>query len=466
MLKAHSKFFENLLLLADLAIVTACWLAAYAFRFFADPIPVRHGIPPLRPYVFLLLPMLLIWPVVFRAFGLYRPRRLGSRLGEVVDVAKACSTAVLAVTALTFFIRQFEFSRLVLLYFWILSIAGLCLMRGLFREILRLLRRRGYNVRYALLVGWGEVAEGVIRRLGEHPELGIQVRGCLLDPAADAPAPAGLPVLGGLEALPQLLQAQEIDHVFVALPLEAATRLPEVLKGLDQVPVEVWVVPDFSRYVTLRGGVEDLGGLAFISLQGSPVHGWGRVRKRGLDILVAGTLLIVLSPLFGLIALLVKLTSRGPILYRQERMGLDGRTFSMLKFRSMHIDAEAETGPVWARARDPRRTRLGAFLRTTSLDELPQLWNVFKGEMSLVGPRPERPVFIQEFRQRIPRYMLRHTVKAGMTGWAQVNGWRGDSCLEKRIEHDLYYIEHWSPWFDLKILWLTLWKGLVNRNAG
>jgi len=465
MLKKHSKFFESLLLLGDLAMVTACWLGAYAFRIYADPIPLVHGIPPVRPYLLLLLSMLLIWPVVFRGFGLYRPRRLGSHLAEIADIAKACSVAVLAVTALTFFIRQFEFSRLVLLYFWVLSIAGVSLMRGLFREGLRILRRQGYNLRHAVLVGWGEVAEQVIRRLGEHPELGIRLRGCVIDPAADARAPAGLPVLGDLDALPRLLREQAVDHVYIAIPLEAASRLPEVLKGLDEVPVDVRVVPDFLRYATLRGGVEELGGLAFISLQGSPVYGWDRVLKRGLDILVAGTLLLLLSPLFAAIAVLVRLTSRGPVLYGQERMGLDGQTFSMMKFRSMRVDAEEESGPVWARAGDQRRTRLGAFLRAVSLDELPQLWNVLKGEMSLVGPRPERPVFIEEFRKRIPKYMLRHKMKAGMTGWAQVNGWRGDTSLAKRIEFDLYYIEHWSLGFDLKILWLTLWNGLVNRNA-
>jgi exopolysaccharide biosynthesis polyprenyl glycosylphosphotransferase len=195
------------------------------------------------------------------------------------------------------------------------------------------------------------------------------------------------------------------------------------------------------------------------------VYGWDRVLKRGFDIVVAGALLGIASPVLAFIAVLIKITSRGPVLYRQERMGLDGGTFWMLKFRSMRVGAEEESGPVWAQAGDPRRTRLGALLRAMSLDELPQLWNVLKGEMSLVGPRPERPVFIEEFRQRIPKYMLRHMMKAGMTGWAQVNGWRGNTSLEKRIEYDLYYIENWSLWFDMKILVLTLWKGLVNRNA-
>ena len=465
MLKKHSKFFEQLLLLADLAVVTACWLAAYVFRFFADPIPAPRGIPPLQPYLVLLLTMFLIWPMVFRRFGLYRPRRIGSRLGEVKDIAKACSTAILVVTALTFFIRQFEFSRLVLLYFWLLSILGLSLMRGLFREGLRFLRRQGRNLRFGVVIGWGEAARTVVRRLEEHPELGIRLRGYFLDSAAGATAALDLPILGQLGDLPRFLRDEPVDYVFIALPLEAFHRLADVLKGLDDAPVDVWVVPDFSQYVSLKGGVEEMEGLAFIRLQGAPVYGWDFVLKRAFDVVVAGVLFLLLSPLLVVIALLVRFTSRGPVLYRQERMGLDGRVFRMLKFRSMREDAEQETGAVWAEAGDPRRTKLGALLRATSLDELPQLWNVLTGEMSLVGPRPERPVFIQEFRRRVPRYMLRHKVKAGITGWAQVNGWRGSTSLEKRIEYDLFYIEHWSLWFDLKILSLTLWNGVFNRNA-
>jgi Undecaprenyl-phosphate glucose phosphotransferase len=465
MLRKHSKFFESLLLLTDLATVAACWVAAYGFRFFLDPIPAPRGIPALKPYLVLLLPMLLIWPVVFRVFGLYRPRRIGTRLGEIADIAKACSVSVLLLTALTFFVREFEFSRLVLLYFWLLSTAGLSLVRGAFRESLRFVRRQGYNLRFAVLVGWGEVADEVVRRLGAHPELGIRLRGCFLDPAVGGAAPGGLPVLGPPDAVPRFLREKAVDHVFVALPLDASSRLPEVLNGLDDAIVDIRVVPDFSRYMNLRGGIEEFEGLPFICLQGSPVYGWDRLAKRSLDVVVSACLLVLLSPLLALIAALIRGTSPGPVFFRQERMGLDGRTFSMLKFRSMRADAEDETGPVWAQAGDARRTRAGAFLRTASLDELPQLWNVFKGEMSLVGPRPERPVFIKEFRQRVPRYMLRHTVKAGITGWAQVNGWRGNTSIEKRIEHDLYYIEHWSLLFDLKILWLTLWKGLVSRNA-
>ncbi len=352
MLRKHSKFFENLILLVDLATVAACWMGAYGFRFFLDPIPAPRGIPALRPYLLLLLPMLLIWPIVFRVFGLYRPRRIGTRLGEIADIAKACSASVLVLTGLTFFVREFEFSRLVLLYFWALSIAGLSLVRGAFRESLRFVRRRGHNLRFAVLVGWGEVAAEVIRRLGAHPELGIRLRGCFLDPAVGVAAPGDLPVLGPPEALAQFLRDEGVDHVFVALPLEASLRLPEILKGLDDAIVDVRVVPDFSRYMNLHGGIEEFEGLPFICLQGSPVYGWDRVAKRSLDVTVAGCLLVLLSPLLVLIAALVKLTSPGPVLYRQERMGLDGRTFSMLKFRSMRVGAEDESGPVWAQAGD------------------------------------------------------------------------------------------------------------------
>jgi exopolysaccharide biosynthesis polyprenyl glycosylphosphotransferase len=215
----------------------------------------------------------------------------------------------------------------------------------------------------------------------------------------------------------------------------------------------------------MQGSVEEFEGLPVVTLSGSPMYGWNQVVKRAFDLLVSLPLLAACLPLFGLIAALIKTTSRGPVFYVQERMGYDGRILRMVKFRTMRIDAERHTGEVWAQENDPRRTSVGALLRRTSLDELPQLWNVLKGEMSLVGPRPERPVFVEEFRQRLPRYMLRHRVKAGMTGWAQVQGWRGNTSLERRLEHDLYYIQHWSLGLDLKILWLTLWRGFIHKNA-
>ncbi|MBI3630653.1 MAG: exopolysaccharide biosynthesis polyprenyl glycosylphosphotransferase [Candidatus Rokubacteria bacterium] len=253
--------------------------------------------------------------------------------------------------------------------------------------------------------------------------------------------------------------------VFVALPHAESARLADILDQIGDDPVTIHFVPDLVGLASLRGGIEEFESIPFIHLRESPLYGWNRLLKRAFDLGVGGLALLLLSPLMLGIALAVKLASPGPVLFRQERMGLDGRRFAMLKFRTMRVDAEAQTGPVWARPDDPRRTRLGTFLCGVSLDELPQLFNVLRGEMSLVGPRPERPEFVREFRTRIPGYMLRHKVKAGMTGWAQINGWRGDTSLQKRIEYDLYYIEQWSLLFDLKILLQTAWKGLRSNNA-
>jgi len=257
----------------------------------------------------------------------------------------------------------------------------------------------------------------------------------------------------------------EVDVVFVALPQADWGRLPAVVADIGDDPVNIHLVPDVSGLASLRGGVEEFEGVPLIHLRESPLQGWNLVLKRAMDIAVGAPALLATAPLMVGIAAAIRLTSRGPVLLRQERMGLDGRAFTMLKFRTMRADAEVESGPVWARADDPRRTALGAWLRRRSLDELPQLVNVLRGEMSLVGPRPERPVFVEGFRRKLPGYMLRHKVKAGMTGWAQINGWRGDTSLEKRLEYDLYYIERWSLLFDVKILLQTLWRGFSNTNA-
>ena len=466
MLKRHSQFFESLMLLSDLLAIAASWIASYYLRFYWGPVPVYRGVPDIRPYLLLLVLIVLVWGVAFKAFGLYRPRRVSSRLAEVRDIANACTLAVLILAAATFFLKTFEFSRLVILYFWAFSILSVSLVRGSFREVLRVLRRRGYNLRHILIVGEGTLARKVVERIAASPELGFRIVGLLAgDPGMVGEKREGLDILGTYEEAGEIVREVSIDKVFIAIPLEAYGRMEGILRSLEEGFVDINVVPDLYQYVTLRGGVEEFDGLPLISLQDSPFYGWNLVAKRMMDLVLSSLALVIAGPLMLLVAAGVKLTSPGPILFRQERMGLDGRTFQILKFRSMRTDAEAGTGPVWATRDDRRRTPVGALLRRISLDELPQLFNVLKGEMSLVGPRPERPVFIEELRKRIPRYMLRHKVKAGISGWAQVNGWRGDTSLEKRIEHDLYYIEHWSLLFDLKILWLSLWKGFIHRNA-
>jgi len=463
-LKAYSRLLEQIMLAGDLLVVLGCWFLAYLTRFYLIGPPLRHqDLPPLGPYLLMVVPILVVWGISFRAFDLYRPRRIGSRLSEVADVAKASSVAALVLVALmTFFFREYDYSRVVIVYFWLFSIAAVSFARSVFREALRFARRQGYNQRFALVVGSGGLAGTVIERLRARPDVGIQVIGIVAD---QKEAISGAPWLGGYADLGAILGARDVDHVILALAHEDHGRLPGLLDAIGDEPVTIHVVPDLFRFTSLRGGVEEFEGVPFIHLRESPLHGWNQVTKRAFDIAFSAAVLGFLSPVLLAVAGLVKLTSRGPVFYHQERMGLDGQRFGMLKFRTMPVGAERETGPVWAQAADPRRTPIGSFLRRFSLDELPQFVNVLRGEMSVVGPRPERPVFVERFRQTVPGYMLRHKVKSGITGWAQVNGLRGNTSLEKRIEFDLEYIERWSFWLDLKIIGLTVVRVLFDRNA-
>jgi Undecaprenyl-phosphate glucose phosphotransferase len=463
-LKAHSKFLEQLMLAGDLGLVAACWLLSYVARFYVLGPPLVHGeVPPVGPYLLMLAPILIVWGLAFRAFDLYRPRRIGSHLSEAADIAKASSLGALVLVAvMTFVFRGYDYSRVVIVYFWLSSIAAVWFSRAVFREALRFARRRGYNLRYAVVVGSGELAATVVRRIRSRADVGIQVLGVVGDKKEEL---GGAAWLGGYADLRAVLDSCSVDHVVLALSHEDQGRLGGLLDAVGDEPVAIHVVPDLFRFASLRGGVEEFEGIPFIHLRESPLHGWSRVIKRAFDIVFSLAVLVGLSPLLALLAAGVKLSSPGPVLYGQERMGLDGQRFRMLKFRTMRVGAEAETGPVWASAGDPRRVPLGALLRRFSLDELPQFVNVLRGEMSVVGPRPERPVFVEQFRRTVPGYMLRHKVKSGVTGWAQVNGLRGNTSLEKRIEYDLEYIEHWSLGVDLKIIALTVVRILVERNA-
>jgi Undecaprenyl-phosphate glucose phosphotransferase len=465
MLKAYSRLLEQLMLVGDLVLVAGAWLLAYVLRFYvlAIPRPRFAEIPPVGPYLLLLVPILVVWGFSFRAFDLYRPRRIGSHFSEAADIAKASSLGALVLVAvMTFFFREYDYSRVVILYFWVLSIGLVWFSRAAFREVLRFARRHGYNLRYAVVVGSGELATAVAQRIERRPDVGIQILGVVSD---EKEATGGARRLGGYADLRAVLDANAVDHVILTLAHEDYGRLPGLLEAIGDEPVTIHVVPDLFRFTSLRGGVEEFEGMPFVHLRDSPLHGWNQLAKRAFDVAFSLGGLLLLSPALLALAAAVKLTSPGPVLFGQERMGLDGQRFRMLKFRTMRVDAEAATGPVWAPPNDPRRTPIGAFLRRFSLDELPQFINVLRGEMSVVGPRPERPVFVERFRQTVPGYMLRHKVKSGVTGWAQVHGLRGNTSLEKRIEYDLEYIERWSFWLDLKIIALTIVRVLFDRNA-
>jgi lipopolysaccharide/colanic/teichoic acid biosynthesis glycosyltransferase len=334
-----------------------------------------------------------------------------------------------------------------MLIFTGLTFVGIGLTRFAFKELLQALRARGFNQRFVLVLGAGRLAHQVVDVIGAHKELGFHCIGVLsVTPDKVGQQVGGVEVIGTLRELGEVLHSRGVDQVLVALPSRSAHHLPRVMEA------------------TLFGGLEEFGGLPIVNLQSTGVLGLSAIAKRGFDLVFTCLLLLVLSPLFLLIALLVKATSRGPVLFKQERVGLDGGAFQMMKFRSMPVDAEA-SGAAFAKPGETRATAVGALLRRSSLDELPQLLNVLRGEMSLVGPRPERPVFIQGFRRRIPRYQLRHMVKSGMTGWAQIHDLRGDTSIRKRVEYDLYYIEHWSILLDVKILARTLFAVMFSRNA-
>ena len=466
MLKKYSQVFLTSLFLSDILIIALSWFGAYYLRVGGYVIPVYKSAPPLSVYLPLTIYAVIIWTIALRVFGLYAPMRIVSLFEEATQIIKTSLLAILIFITVVYFVKEYKYSRVVFFYFWVLSTSGLIISRSRLRAFLRYLREKGLNLRFVLIVGAGELGQKILSSINRHPELGLRVAGFLTRRREKlATKVSDAPILGLYEDIKKVLATHHIDQIVLALPLEEHFRLKTIMEAIDDEMVDIKIVPDFFDYISLRGGVEELDNIPIINLRDSPLYGWNRIFKRCFDILFSIITLTIFSPLLVIITIIIKLTSPGPVFYRQERMGLDGKLFAMLKFRTMREDAEKVTGPVWAKEEDKRRTKLGAFLRKMSLDELPQVINVLKGEMSIVGPRPERPFFIQQFKERVPRYMLRHKMKAGITGWAQVNGWRGNTSIEKRIEYDIFYIENWSLGFDVKIMWLTLWKGFRNKHA-
>ncbi|MCO5142639.1 MAG: undecaprenyl-phosphate glucose phosphotransferase [Oligoflexia bacterium] len=440
--------------------LVASWLLAYYLRFYTQIIPVTKGVPPFSRYVSLVVPVVLLWLVCFSYFRAYGSSKIRRRTAEFYNTIKAQFFTVAIFVAITSIVAEYRYSRVVIVYFGILSLVYLVSTRMILRNILRRLVAQGVREQKVLIIGSGSSAEGVIWKLKKMPELGAKIIGYLGE-KTDSKATH----LGSYSDLEKILEQNSIDHIVIALPRSESSLQNSLLKELDATTINVLLVPDLYEYITLGCSVEDFDQIPVVALNESPIDPLGMALKRVLDVLGSLLAILLFSPLFLLIAILVKLTSRGPILYGQVRMSLDGSEFKMWKFRSMKVGAEKETGAVWAKKDDDRKTRLGKILRATSLDELPQFFNVLFGDMSLVGPRPERPEFVKNFRKSVPKYMLRHKVKGGITGWAQINGWRGDTGLDGRIESDLYYIRNWSIWLDLKILLLTPLRGFVNKNA-
>ncbi len=405
--------------------------------------------------------------VVFPAFGLYRSQRGASLVEDLRALVSGWLTLLALGVFVAFVTKTSDMYSRIWVALWVCG--GFVLQTGVrigMRLALRYLRQRGYNLRHICIVGAGALGREIATRLRRAPWSGLQLRGFY----DDAPEFAGtciddVPVLGTIDQLRSELDRGEIDQVWIALPLRAEERIRSLVSELRAYPVQVRYVPDIFGFHLLRHSFSEVAGMPVIGLTDTPMQGLQRMLKAIEDFTLGGLAFLLLSPLLLSIAACIKLTSPGPVLYRQQRVTWNGRHFTMLKFRSMRVGAETASGPVWSQQGDPRTTRVGSLLRRFSLDELPQLFNVLHGEMSLVGPRPERPEFVARFRQEIPGYMQKHMVKAGITGWAQVNDLRGSSDLAKRIQYDLYYIENWSLWFDLRILALTAWHVIKSRNA-
>jgi len=469
----------GLFVLSDVVAILASFFYSYLFRFYAYIIPTDRGVPPLRYYVAVFPLFLAMHLLIFYFQGFYKTRLQRAKIDDFLAVCLNAVLTILAVFAVMSYLYSYsqgakplfrvtlKLSHGFLLVYFVTVIFMITFLRNQIYFFMKRRYAKGLNLQNVLIIGAGDMGRAVAQKVGVYKDLGFRLQGFLDDdlaPGDKVDIDGGVEVLGKIEHLAAVLDRGETSEVFVALDLNNYGKILETIKVATNYLVNVRLIPDLFQLLTLKANIQDLDGFPVISIDDVALRGTRSLLKRGIDILVSALGLLLLSPFFLIIGLLIKAGSRGPVFYLQERMGMDGRRFRMIKFRTMVCDAEKETGPVMSRPGDPRMTRIGRLLRRVSLDELPQLVNVLKGEMSLIGPRPERPEFVAEFADKIPRYMLRHKVKCGITGWAQVHNLRQDTPIDKRIEYDFYYIQNWSPALDLKIIWMTLRRGFIDRN--
>jgi Undecaprenyl-phosphate glucose phosphotransferase len=473
----------GLYVLSDVVAILVSYFYSYLFRFYAYIIPVdpAKGVPPFRNYAAVFSLFLVVHLVIFYFQGFYKSKLRRAKIDDFLYIIlNAVLTIVIVFSILNYlynysqgpaptFHVNFKLSHGFLAVYFFVVIFMLAFLRTQIFFLMKRRYARGLNLTNVVVVGAGEMGRVVAQKLFTYRDLGFRVKGFVDDerPAGESVEVDGgrVPVLGGLKDLGRVIEEQGVDEVFIALDLSNYAKILEAFQAAHKHPVMVRIVPDLFQLLTLKSNIQDLDGFPVITIDDVPIRGLAKAVKRAIDVVVAALALVVLSPLILIVSVLVKLTSRGPVFYHQERMGLDGRRFVIHKFRTMIIDAEKATGPVFCEPGDRRITRLGRVLRKYSVDEIPQLANVLRGEMSLIGPRPERPAFVREFTDKIPKYMLRHKIKAGMTGWAQVHGLRQDAAIEKRLEYDFYYIQNWSVGLDIKILWMTLRKGFIDRSV-
>ncbi|MCI8564714.1 MAG: undecaprenyl-phosphate glucose phosphotransferase [Lachnospiraceae bacterium] len=472
MIKENQKRLNNLAVLLDALVAVVSYLAAYllVFRFQVFSTFIGPALPvySFRGYMSALLFLAPALLCAYWVLRLYTPKRVTQSAKEISSIIQA-NLIVLLVFSLILFLgkeRLQHFSRPMLALFFVLNTTGDVLFRYSVRRVLRLFRRKGYNQKHVLLVGCSRAAFSYIDRTMENPVWGYKIRGILDDDTDWGYEYRGIHVIGATSELDDILSVNRLDEIVITLGLREYDKLEHIVAVCEKSGVHTKFVPDYNNIIPTRPYTEDLQGLPVIHIRHVPLtDSFNATIKRGMDLVGGVTCLILFSPVMLLTALMVKCSSPGPVIFRQERVGLHNRAFAMYKFRSMRVQAPNEEKKEWTKAGDNRVTKIGRLIRKLSIDELPQLFNVIKGDMSLVGPRPERPFFVEKFREEIPRYMIKHQVRPGMTGWAQVNGYRGDTSIRRRIDCDLYYIENWTVGFDIKIMLMTVVHGFINKNA-
>ena len=471
MIKDNQKRLNRMHVLLDILVTVVAYALAWFIVISGKVLPLDEGVLKPQVYFMALIFIVPIYLILYASFHLYVPKRIQGRRSELANICKANVIGLMLFTFVLFGLRRFGshlsyFSTKMILAFFAANIILLEAERISIRIFLRSLRTNGYNQKHVLLIGYSRAAEGFIDRVSVNPEWGYHVQGILDDHRPAGFAYKKVQVLGPTNHLEDFLASNTLDEIAITLSIKEYSNLEQIVAACEKSGVHTKFIPDYNNIIPTIPYMEDLQGLPVIHIRHVPLTGvFNATMKRIVDLAGALFGLIVFSPLMLVTALLIKITSPGPVLFSQERIGLHNRPFKMYKFRSMEVQDPGRERSQWTTPHDPRVTPVGRFIRKTSIDEMPQFFNVLIGDMSLVGPRPERPLFVEKFKEEIPRYMIKHQVRPGLTGWAQVNGYRGDTSITKRIEHDLYYIENWSLGFDFKIMFLTVFKGFINKNA-
>mgnify|MGYP000916132129 CR=1 FL=1 len=467
MIRKYSRVLTQLYVLADAAWMVLIFFAAYGLKF-TSGLMGQEGALPFHTYLTRSLIYVVLAVLVGYFSGFYAPRRKKSLSADIWAIFKIQTTSLIVLVGLLYAAKELHISREFLLMFYALNLFVLSAYRMVLKQLLYRLRQRGYNKKFVLILGAGSVGREFYERLQQFPELGYEVYGFLDDHVKEHPAGYEhlKPVVGTLDELERILHRHPIDEVIIALPLDAHDKYSSIIDICDNAGTKSLIIPDYFDILPARPFFDNFAGMPMINVRDIPLDEFGnRVAKRSFDIVFSLLALVVTSPVLLAAMIGIKLTSPGPVFFVQERMGLDRKTFRMYKLRTMHVADPKTSDTQWTTKDDPRRTRFGALLRKLSVDELPQFINVLKGEMSVVGPRPERPYFVEQFKHKVPKYMVKHHIRPGITGWAQANGLRGDTSIKDRIDHDLFYIENWSFLFDLKIILRTIRKGIVDKNA-